>query len=573
MRDGGEYFLNPETARHRQYEALRAYLVDELPAAEAADRFGYSTLSLNSLCRDFKAGQIQFFEEIKPGPRSAPKREAARDRVITLRKQNYSVYDIQKILRSEDLSLSHVVITQILQEEGFARLPRRADDERPPVLRPDTADVADIRQFNPDLFSGFETEGGGLFVFLPTIINWGLHTWVRQAGLPGSQMIPALQSILSILALKLTGTERLSHVMDVCDDPGFALFSGLNALPKTTALSTYSYRVTREMTLSLLSSYVKTLKKNEMIRGQSFNLDFHSIPQRGEKAVLEKHYVSKRSRAERAVLVFLVQDVDTRVLCYSNASVRKEDQSEEILRFADYWKKTYGKLPPHLVFDSQLTTYEVLDDLDEQGIQFVTLRRRYPALLKNLRELPKGAWKAMTLHGASRRFRHVHFTETTVTLKKVKQPLRQLAVKGLGHDEPTIFVTNDQKTKSSDLVDRYARRMIIENGIADNVGFFHMDALTSSVALQVDLDVMLTLIANALFRQLAARLPGFEAVEPKTLFRSFLNMPARVTVNEHEVRVQLRRCAHHPILLSSGALDQQVAVPWWGNRTLRLEIR
>ncbi len=440
------------------------------------------------------------------------------------------------------------------------------------MLKPESAAVADVRQFNVDSFGSFETEGGGLFVFMPAIVNLGLHKWVKKAGLPGSKMIPPLQSILSMLALKLTGTERLSHVMDVCDDPGFALFSGLNVLPKATALSTYSYRIRREMTLSLLTSYVKTLQKNEMIRGESFNLDFHAIPQRGEEAVLEKHYVSKRSRSERAVQVFLVQDVDTRVLCYSNANVRRADQAEEILRFVDYWKETRGKLPPHLVFDSQLTTHDVLDVLDEKEIKFVTLRRRYPALMKGL-DLPNGAWKRMTLHGASRRFRHVHFTESTVTLKKVKHPLRQIAVKGLGHDEPTIFITNDHEIKGSDLVDRYARRMIIENGIAENVNFFHMDALTSSVALQVDLDVMLTLIANALYRQLATRLQGFEAAQPKKLFRSFLNMPARVTIEEREVHVQLRRCAHHPILLASGVLDEQVVVPWWGNRTLRLEIR
>lgn len=573
MRDGGEYFLEPKTARQRQYEALRTYIVEELSAAEAADRYGYSVLSIHSLYKAFKAGQLEFFEEVKPGPKSAPKRDAARERVIALRKQNYSVYDIQRILKSESLALSHVVVSQILQEEGFARLPRRADEERPTILRPDSAAVADVRQFDVNSLGGFETEGGGLFVFLPTIVNWGLHKWVKKAGLPGSQMIPALQSILSILALKLTGTERLSHVMDVCDDPGFALFSGLNVLPKTTALSTYSYRVSREMTLSLLHSYLKTLGKTDMIRGESFNLDFHSIPQRGEEAVLEKHYVSKRSRSERAVLVFLAQDVDTRVLCYSNASVMKEQQAEEVLRFVEYWKETRGKLPPHLVFDSQLTTYAVLDALDEQGVKFVTLRRRYPALLKNLKELPNSNWKAMTLHGTSRRFRHVHFTETTVTLRKVKRPLRQLAVKGLGHDEPTIFLTNDRKIKSSDLVDRYARRMIIENGIAENVNFFHMDALTSSVALQVDLDVMLTLIANALYRQLATRLHGFERVQPKKLFRNFLNIPARVTVDEREIRVQLRRCAHHPILLTSGTLNEEVAVPWWDNRTLRLEVR
>ena len=109
-------------------------------------------------------------------------------------------------------------------------------------------------------------------------------------------MIPALQSLLSLLALKVVGKERMSHVMDVCFDQGFALFAGLNVLPKTTALSTYSYRVTREMTASLLDSYVSTLSGAALLPGESFNLDFHAIPHRGQEAVLDKHYVSSRSR-------------------------------------------------------------------------------------------------------------------------------------------------------------------------------------------------------------------------------------------------------------------------------------
>ncbi|MDA2933616.1 hypothetical protein MYX82_04675 [Acidobacteria bacterium AH-259-D05] len=254
-RAGAEFFLQPATAAQRQYEALRAYLLENLPAAEAALRFGFSTATLYSLCRDLRAGRLRFFAAPKPGPKKAPKRDAARRRVLELRQHNYSVYDIQRILRGEQTHLSHTVIHQILRQEGFAKLPRRSQQERWAVPRAEPAETADVRQLDWKKWASFESEGTALFLLLPTLLQWDIARWVRRAKLPGSQMIPALQSVLSLLALKLTGRERLSHVMDVCADPGFALFAGLNVLPKTTALSTYSYRITREMTSSLLRSY------------------------------------------------------------------------------------------------------------------------------------------------------------------------------------------------------------------------------------------------------------------------------------------------------------------------------
>lgn len=572
-RPGAGYFLNPQSPSQRQYEALRAYLIEGLSAEEAGGRFGYTPATLYSLCRELRAGRLQFFPPVKLGPKKAPKKDAARSRVIELRKRNYSVYDIRDLLRSEGLSLSHVLISQILAEEGFAKLPRRADDERPLRPQPDVAEVADVGELDWKKFAAFETEASALFVLLPTLIDWGIHRWVSRSGLPGSKMIPALQSVLSLLSLKLVGKERISHVMDICFDPGFALFAGINVPPKTTALSTYTYRVTRDMTASLLENYAKVLSAEGLMPGQSFNLDFHAIPHRGEEAVLEKHYVSKRSRAERALLAFLVQDNDSQMLCYANATVRKEDAAEEILNFVDFWERLHGKRPPHLVFDSRLTTYEVLNRLDKHEILFITLRRRGPAVMRTLHQLPQSAWTRMTLKGVSRRYKHVHTLEDLVPLRGLDRPLRQIAVRGLGHEEPTLFLTNDMQSKSVVLVQRYARRMLIENSIAENVDFFHLDALSSAVAFQVDLDVMLTLIANALYRQLGKQLTGFETAKPKQIFRRFLNTPARVTVSDTEVRVRIRRCSHHPILLASGVLNAKPTVPWWNGRRLHLVIR
>lgn len=565
-------FLKPAIPAQRQYEALRAYFVEDLSAEEAAERFGYSSATIHVLAREYRAGRLRFFTPTKTGPKRARRREAVQDRVVELRKQNYSVYDIQRILRQEGIKVSHVLISQILKDEGFAKLPRRTDEERLPIARPEPSEVADIRKVCWSEMGSFETTGAGLFIFVPTLVNWGVDRWVRQAGLPGSQMIPALQSFLSILALKLTGRERLSHVSDVCSDPGFALFSGLNVLPKTTALSTYSYRITRSMTSALLERYTRTLQRHGLLPGASFNLDFHAIPQRGEEAVLEKHYISRRSRRERAVLAFLVQDTDTRALCYANATIRQDQAAEEILAFVDFWTQLAGKPPPHLVFDSQLTTHEVLGQLDEMGITFITLRRRGAGILKKLGLVPPEEWRRMRLRGVSRRYQNPTFTESRALLRPVHRPLRQIAVRGLGHEEPTLVLTNDYDTKPAALVERYAHRMLIENSIAENIDFFHLDALCSGVALQVDFDLMLTLLANGLYRSLARRLTGFEASQPKQVFRRFLNTSATVRVTDTEVHVRVKRRAHHPILIDSQLLDAQPAVPWWQGRKLRLEV-
>lgn len=572
QRPEADYFRQPLTPTQRQYEALRAYFLEGLPATVVAERFGYQPATVRSLCRDFRQQRLTFFPTPKPGPKQAPKSDPVRERIIELRKRNYSIYEIQAQLAQEQVTLSHSLIQQLLRREGFAKLPRRRDEERPVLPRPDTSALADIRAVDWSTASVFETQAGGLFVFIPTLVAWDFAGWIAQAQLPGSSMIPALNTVLAMLALKLTGRERLSHVMDVCDDPGFALFAALNVLPKTTALSTYSYRVTRAMILSLLSSYHQALQQGGLLRGECFNLDFHAIPQRGEEAVLEKHYVSKHSRRERAVLVFLAQDSDTRVLCYANATVTQATQADEILRFVEFWTAQHGQPPPLLIFDSRLTTYQQLGRLHEQGIHFITLRRRGQALLHQLAALPRSAWKPLRLSGVSRRFRHVRYVESTVRLRGLSVPLRQLAVEGLGHEQPTLFLTNDSTLKPLDWVEYYAHRMLIENSIAENVDFFHLDALSSAIVLQVDLDVMLTLIANALYRHLAKHLTGFETAYPKQLFRRFLNTPARVTVTDTTVRVCLRRRAHHPILLNSGLLAAHPCVPWWGNRQLHLEI-
>src|SRR5256884_6709175 len=97
--------LKPSNATHRQYEALRAFFVDHFPAQEAAKRFGYTYGSFRVLCHEFRQNpKREFFQSPQRGPHSAPKRDAVRERILALRKQNHSIYDIHQVLeeRSEE---------------------------------------------------------------------------------------------------------------------------------------------------------------------------------------------------------------------------------------------------------------------------------------------------------------------------------------------------------------------------------------------------------------------------------------------------------------------------------------
>jgi hypothetical protein len=562
------FFERPASTRQRQYEALRAFFLEGLASAEVARRFGYTPAAFRMLCYDFRRGQLpDFFATTRPGPREQPKKSKVRDQVLALRKRNYSIYDISHALKEQGSPLSATAVREILAENGFAPLPRRLDEERPAWIGPTTEAVADVRNFELSPRE-FTTKVGGLFLFLPDLIRLDCEALARNAKLPSSRMIPAEHALRASLALKLWSIERKSHVMALVADQGLALFCGLNAMPKKSFLAEYSSRITPEKVSHLLTAWHARLAGETILSGESFNLDFHSVPYFGEHPLVESHYLSKRSRRQPSILTFLAQDADSQVFCYSNADIRKGEEATEIFRFIRFWTRQHGKPPQHLVFDSKLTTYEQLDRLDHQGIIFITLRRRSPKLIAEIDNLPPSAWRTVDLDVPNRKYRTPKVYEQKVCLQK--SAYRQLFIKDLGHDLPTILLTNDRKSTLPQLILRYAKRMLIENALADAVRFFHIDALSSSVGFKVDFDMALLVLASCLYRIMARRMRGYDDAQARQIFRDLIDMPAHVTINDQEVRVRFHRRAHLPIVLASGLIGKSIAVPWWSGLPLRL---
>ena len=563
--DLAQAFLSPQNTTHRQYEALRAYFVERLPAAEVARRFSYTLGSFHQLAHQFRNDPKRrfFIDNPRPGVKAD---EAVREEIVRLRKQNLSIYDISRALKKEGVQRTPAGVAKLLKEEGFAKLPRRADEERPESVKPLQADRADARALSLEP-RRVHTKFGGLFLFLPALVEMGFNQVIGHCGLPGTKTIPAAHAMRSLLALKLENNRRHTHVMSAVLDEGLALFAGLNVIPKRSFLTEYSCRVPPSCYPKLMRHWFDAMTRLGLEHGSSFDLDFHTIPFHGEDALLEKHYVSKRSRRQKGILAFLAQDGDQRFFCYANTDLRKEQQHDEILAFARYWKERTGQFPEELIFDSKLTTQANLHRLNQQGIQFITLRRRSPRLLEGLMSQPRSAWRRIELSGVSRIYTTPRILDQQVRLDDYEGPVRQIAVTEFGHEEPTLLLTNQLRRSAAKLLERYARRMLIENNIEDGVSFFHMDALSSAVALKVNCDVQLTLMASSLYRHLAQRIgQGYETAKSAHLFRDFIDATAALEIDERTIRVHYQKRAHNPLLLAAGFDQTDVRVPWLGRR-------
>lgn len=358
-------------------------------------------------------------------------------------------------------------------------------------------------------------------MFIPLLAKIRFDRIVNQAGYPGSKMIPAFNALMSLLIQKLLDKERLSHIDDFNCDEALGLFAGLNILPKKSFATDYSYRTTRVEQQQLLSGWVKQLSPILFPEADSFSLDFHAIGHRGEDSDLENHYQPMRGKAGPSVQTFFAMEQKTKVFCYSNANLTRAQQPGEILRFIDFWRNLMGKNPTWLYFDSKLTTYAELSQISQMNdVSFVTIRRRGSSILRRISALPASDWQSAVIDIPKRRHKNIRYVDERVNLKGYEGEIRQVVVTGLGRELPTLFLTNNFETPARELVINYARRNGVEDALGSSVNFFHLDCLSSEVRLNVDLDTVMTVLANGCYRWLASQLKGFDHSKPKALYRS-----------------------------------------------------
>lgn len=552
MRDA-KFFLHPVHEWQRRYEALRASFVERLPAKVVADRFGYSTAYIHLLRHLFVHEKIDFSEPVPEGKAKRRRIDGElRAKICKWREHRLSAGEITELLSEEGVEVSVRTIERILAEEGYSKLPRRSRLKLGLTVKgaqvPAVAEkirVAEVYQ------RPFDSEAGGVFLFAPLIEKLNLAKVVEEAGLPGTKAIPALSYFLSFLSLKLISTERYAHLSEHAFDPGLGLFAGLNVLPKCTAMSTYSYGLDGVHLLRLQQSFVKQAARLRLYDTGIVNLDFHTIPHFGEESVLDEHWAGSRNKRMKGALTLFAQDAASKLILYTAADIQRKEADDQVLSFLSFWKKVQRGIKPTFVFDSKFTTYAKLSELNQQEIRFITLRRRGKNMLDGIEELEP--WKRIHIPHGKRKYPNPLIHESFITLPQYEGELRQVIVRGNGHEKPAFLISNDFATPSELLVGNYARRWRVENVISEAVKFFNLNALSSPILVKVHFDVIMTMIADTLYSMLAKKLRGFESCDAPKIHRLFVKGKGKVTSSGEKITVTFPRRAHNPILRS---------VPW-----------
>jgi len=568
---GVTYFTRPKANWQRRYEALRASFVERLSAKAVAHRFGYKPAYVNLLRHLFRNGKLDLSEPLPEG-RAARYRVSAEVRrmIRDWRERGLSAGDITQLLSDDDVEISVRTVERVLAEEGFPKLPRRTRLKIGLTVQGATVPQKS-RRVTPSSLQGerFESSAAGVFLFAPFLAQLEIADVVREAALPGTRAIPALSYLLSFLALKLLGNERYAHVGDHSFDPGLGLFAGLTNLPKCTALSTYSYSLDDRHIDRLQAAFVKRATKLGLYEGNVVNLDFHTVPHYGDESVLEQHWAGARGKVMKGALTLFAQDAQSKLMLYTAADIRRVETDDQVMQFLKFWRKVRRGVLPVLVFDSRFTTYDHLSQLEAAHVKFITLRRRGERLIQNIEGLE---FKRIHIPHDKRKYPNPEVHDSTVELRGYEGELRQVIVRGNGREKPTFLITNDHETPVDLLVGTYARRWRVENGIAEAVKFFHLNALSSPILTKVHFDVVLTVIADTLYTMLARQLRGFEDCNAPKLHRHFVEGKGTVAVDNSRVTVTFPRHAHNPILRSAPWQTLPPTLPGAPHSTLSLRF-
>jgi hypothetical protein len=470
-----------------------------------------------------------------------------RKKIRTWREKHLAAGDIAQLLYEDGIDISARTVERVLAEEGFPRLPRRTRLKIGMTVQgaevPKRSCAVSIAHVGP---LGEQIDSAGIFLFAPLLARFDIRRIVRTAGLPGSKVIPAQNYFLSFLALKLMGTERYAHAGDFGFDRGAGLFAGLNVLPKCTAMSTYSYQIDETRVMKLQKAFVKQASKLGLYDGNIVNLDFHTVPHFGDESELEKHWAGARNKRLKGALTMMAQDSESKLLLYTDADIMSHEMDEQASDFLKFWGGVRRGVKPTLVFDSKFTSYAKLSEIDAQGVKFITLRRRGKKMIDKIKDLKP--WSRVHIPHLKRKFANPLVHESTITLKDYVGKLRQIIMKNTGHDKPTFIITNDFDAPTELVVSNYARRWRVENGIAEAVKFFHLNALSSPILVKIHFDVVMTAIADTLYSMLAQKLRGFESCDAPKLYRHFIRGKGTLHVKGDTVQVVYPRRAHNPIL-------------------------
>lgn len=550
-----DFFLTPSTIAQKQYEALRMYFIEGKSTKEVAKAFGYKHRGFTTIITEFNRklrnneAQDLFFKPLARGRKVTEVVSQAKDTIIKLRKNYHSVEEIKVILDGKGYNISEKNIYNIINKEGFSRLPRRTKMVKQQLRLPKiSAEKSVSLSFSCEKF---KSTSAGILCLLPYIKELGISDAISGSDFPETKAIDKLSSILSFIALKASNIRRYSSDDRWCMDRGLGLFAGLNVLPKAAWYSSYSHRVTTDMNLAFLRSLHKIWIENDLL-GDTSNLDFTTIPYWGEDDHLENNWSGKRGKAMASMLAILAHDPDTGIINYGHANVMHKNESDEILEFLDFYRTGItdqdNKLK-YLVFDSKFTNYQNLKKLDDNGVRFVTIRRRGKNLVDRLEKLPAKARKNIRVEMAGNKKRTLKVVDEQIFLNGYNDTIRQISITGHGKIKPAIIITNDFDLKVEKVVRKYTKRWLVEKAISEQIDFFHLNLVSSSMVIKVDFDLTMSILTHNLFRIFALDMERYTHISDQKLFDRFLLNSADIEIENDKIKVFLKKKRNLPLIL------------------------
>ena len=574
-----KFFLDPKDRKQILYEALRKAFIEGLPDRDICQMYRLKVNTFRSAKRDFNRTlkndedpARSFFVPAKVGKREKHDPPLVK-KIIGLRLKLLSLPEIKAILSGQGIHTSLWRIDKILKAHNFPPLPRRTQQVKQHITVPEDLKAPEAYPLRFPSAQVFQSLNGSIFLVCPVLKSLQIEALISEAGYPQTAQISHLSAILSFLALKLMNTKRLSHSNDYGLDRGLGLFAGLNVLPKNAWFASYSYRVTREMNKRFLRALHRQVEK--IVPGcGDFNLDFTTIPHWGDASVLERNWSGTRHTALKSVLALLVQEQDSGFLKDGDAEIRATNKAEAILEFIDFYKAGNGKINC-LIFDSKFTIYKQLNQLNKDNIKFLTLRRRSEKMITAIENMDKKNWQRIRLtKNFRRKHRNLLVYEHQITLRDYEGTLREIVVTNNGRERPTFLITNDFDIKLQEAILKYAKRWLVEQGISEQVEFYHLNRLNSSIVVKVDFDLTMSILADTVYKLFSREIPGFENKKAESIYRWLINNYAQVEITEEEksIKITLNKKVHLAALCETAWFNQKVQLPWLGGYWVEFQI-
>jgi hypothetical protein len=569
-----DYFKQHDIVNKKRYDALRAFFFEKLPAEEVALTYGYSISSLYSLTRDFRgflknSPEEDFFFKSQALGRKTKHLQNVDQIIIGLRKQNFSSEEIVGVMNSKGHSLSYGYVYKLLNKEGFARLPRRGKVEKQKLTLPKIeAPISGPLEIADEKFHSNST---GIFTFLPYIRKFGIDKVIDSSSYPGTKTINKPSSILSFLALKLSSIKRYSNDDMWCMDRGMGLFAGLNVLPKSAWLSSYSSRVTKDMNLKFLKSLHETWSQYGLL-SDTCNLDFTTIPYWGEDGHLENNWSGKRNKALSSMLSVLAQDPDSGIIDYGDVNVMHKNEANVVLEYLDFYRENQASHQElkYLVFDSKFTNYENLSKLDDKAVKFITIRRRGKNIIEQIQK--NSSYKTIRVETGGLKKRTLKIRDETTTLRgyynletKETKQIRQITITGHGKIKPALIITNDFDITTEKVVRKYCRRWIVEKSISEQIEFFHLNRISSSMVIKVDFDLTMTILAHNVYRLFALDLERYSYFSDERIYGKFIANNGTIQIHGNNINIELKKKRDLPQIIEMMKQFNDYKYPWLNN--------